>query len=434
MIDLYSRLIRHSGNQNLFRVIEMSVAAIVNERPFHIQAEGPRGTGKTTIMRAARALLPPITRIKDCLYNCHPAVPHCPAHRNLSQEAIAALGVEQVPRPFLEISQAAKLGTVVGSIDLAKLTSPADQLAALLPGTIPRAHRGIIFIDEINRLADTAPELADVLLDVMGTRPGRVQIEEPGLPVAELPVAVSIWAASNPDEDPGPLRRIRKQLSDRFDVAVTMGRPDNFRTVAAILAGQTHETQETEVLSTANLPLSGRLEDIEVSQEVRELLGKIYLEFGLESLRSITAMETAACLTAMLDGRTAAGITDLAQIAPLVLAHRVSPDDLVAIQSYLYTMLYGQDSMAARKKIPPSLMERLCPANLWAAVITRAVILMNKRGGLPGRTGKGAAGEQETARIVDPLNTTIVAPPKPAVPLARLPDEQLVTRSRKPHG
>lgn len=71
----YDRLIRHRGNKDLFRVVKMSVAALLSDRPFHIQAEGLRGTGKTTIMRAAQVLLSPVKRIKSCRYNCDPAQP-----------------------------------------------------------------------------------------------------------------------------------------------------------------------------------------------------------------------------------------------------------------------------------------------------------------------------------------------------------------------
>ena len=199
----YNQLIRHSGNNDLFRAVEMSIVALSNGIPLHIHAEGLRGTGKTTIMRSIKELLPPILRIKNCIYNCNPDLPHCPEHHHLSPQEITSIGTEVVPCPFLEISHAAKIGTVVGSIDLSKLTS-VQAIAAILPGTIPQAYRGIIFIDEINRLADASPELADVLLDVMGTKPGHIQIEEVGLPIVELPVSVTIWAASNPDEEPGP--------------------------------------------------------------------------------------------------------------------------------------------------------------------------------------------------------------------------------------
>lgn len=434
MMNLYYRLIRHNGNQDLFRAVEMSVAALLHERPFHIQAEGLRGTGKTTIMRAARELLPPITRIKGCLYNCHPAMPHCPFHRRLSQEEIALLGTEEIPRPFLEISQAAKLGTVVGSIDLAKLTNPANPLAALLPGTIPQAHRGIIFIDEINRLADTAPELADVLLDVMGTRPGRVQIEEPGLPVVELPVTVSIWAASNPDEDPGPLSRIRKQLADRFDVTVVMGRPDNCQDVVDILAGKSREQPVAGNIGQ----LSGSLDAVKVSPELRLILGKIYLDFGLESLRSVAAMETASCLAALLAGRSTAGIAELTQVAPLALAHRVNAGTIDAIMGYLNSLTGGQESGQApvATGADQGAFREIAPwVAWWLACKRRLTAWLQSLPHLPAAGISGdAQGGEGNARIVDPLKTTIIAPPKPALPISQLPDEQLVTREPKQHG
>jgi magnesium chelatase subunit I len=116
----------------------------------------------------------------------------------------------------------------------------------VLPGTLPRAHRGIVFVDEINRLADTSPALVDVLLDAMGTKPGRVQIEETGLQSVELPLSVSVWAASNPDEEPGPLQEIRRQLSDRFDFVVRIERPDRADTVRAIINAGSRRAFETQ--------------------------------------------------------------------------------------------------------------------------------------------------------------------------------------------
>lgn len=428
----YYRLIRHSGNRDLFQGVEMAAAALLQGRSFHIQVEGLRGTGKTTIMRAARELLRPITRIKGCLYNCDPAAPHCPFHRALTSAEVAALGTEQVARPFLEISQAAKLGTVVGSIDLAKLTDTSNPAAALLPGTIPQAHRGIIFIDEINRLADTAPELADVLLDVMGTKPGRVQLEEPGLPVVELPLTVSVWAASNPDEEPGPLSRIRKQLADRFDITVAMGRPESYQAVAAILA----DNPGGELPADHVCRLTGRLDEVKVSPQLRELLGRLYVDFRLESLRAVAAMENAASLAALLAGRSAAGLQELREVAPLALAHRVSPETLAAIMEYLNGLLGSQagETIPAADCTTEMTPRRLSRgAALWARLKQRLAALLPGKIRLPSGGG-GRRGGAGTARIVDPLDTTIIAPPQPAVPLTRLPDEQLVTRETKPHA
>ena len=205
----WSNVIFHSGNEELKLFINIGILAAKYGIPIHFHVEGVRGTGKTTLIRAAKTRLPQVARIQDCKYNCIPFEPHCPDHSEKGDYM-----TEIADMPFLEISHSAKIGTVVGSIDLDKLTAAESPAAALLPGTLPRANRGIVFVDEINRLADTSPGLVDVLLDAMGTKPGRVQIEETGLSTVEMPLNVSVWAASNPDEEPGPLQEIRRQLAE----------------------------------------------------------------------------------------------------------------------------------------------------------------------------------------------------------------------------
>jgi len=340
-------LVRHPGNDGLFRAIEMSLLATVAGQPLHFHAEGLRGTGKTTIMRAVRRVLPRIRRIKGCLYNCDPAFPHCPQHRSLSPEAVAQAGNEWVPMPFLEISHSAKVGTVVGSIDLARLVSPTQPEAALLPGTIPQAHRGILFVDEINRLAETAPELADVLLDVMGTKPGRVQIEETGLPAVELPVQVTVWAASNPDEDPGPLEDVRRQLSDRFDFVIYTDRPGDSAVVEQILAtasGPWHRPLTPAAETGAELfrsRLAARLPSlrcVQIPRAVSQQVAEIYSRFHVESLRAVQAMQYGMRLVACMEQREEVTMEDLARIAPLALRHRVDPDVIKKVTAHLSSL------------------------------------------------------------------------------------------------
>lgn len=346
----YQELVRHEGNDWLFRAIEMSVLATQNGFPLHLHAEGLRGTGKTTIIRTARHFLPRIKRIKGCLYNCDPAAPHCPLHRTWSEGEVAQVGTEEIPVPFLEISHSAKVGTVVGSIDLGKLTDRNFPQAALLPGTIAQAHRGILFVDEINRLAETSPELADVLLSVMGTKPGKLQIEETGLPVVEIPVSVSVWAASNPDEDPGPLEDIRRQLSDRFDLTVAMNRPVRLETVLDILQSHDKKAARSQERGrnysfaagagglTATLP-----------QEIKELVGHIYVDFKLESLRALEALVLGSRLHAQLLGRREVGAADLAAIIPLTLRHRISLDAISEIITFVENWR-GQEGQVGGKK------------------------------------------------------------------------------------
>lgn len=343
MIPFY-KLERYEGNEALFELVMMSIVSSYVGEPLHVHAEGLRGTGKTTIMRAARDILPTIERIKGCIYNCDPAAPHCPHHKNLSAEEIKAIGVEVIPMPFLEISHSAKVGTIAGSIDLARLTDPAHPEAQLLPGIIPQAHRGIIFIDEINRLADTSPEITDILLDVMGNKPGHLQIEEAGLPVVEIPVSVSVWAASNPDEEPGPLEEIRRQLSDRFDMVCYMGRPDSLDILANMLEENSHfhkakQANEAETAAADEskneqyrndiIKWAAMYEKTDLPDFLRNFIARLYIKHNLESIRAIQAMQQGAVLHSVLKNRDKVMITDVTYMIPLVLKHRVDGDTLV---------------------------------------------------------------------------------------------------------
>ncbi|HHV16362.1 MAG TPA: magnesium chelatase [Gelria sp.] len=358
MIPFY-KLERYEGNEALFELVMMSIVSSYVGEPLHIHAEGLRGTGKTTIMRAARDILPTIERIKGCIYNCDPDAPHCPHHKNLGAEEIKAIGVEEIPMPFLEISHSAKVGTVAGSIDLAKLTDPTHPEAQLLPGIIPQAHRGIIFIDEINRLADTSPEITDILLDVMGNKPGHLQIEEAGLPVVEITVNVSVWAASNPDEDPGPLEEIRRQLSDRFDMVCYMGRPDSLDILANMLEENSHfhKVNQPDKAEMAAIDESKNeqyrnditrwaqmYEKTDLPDFLRNFIARLYIKHNLESIRAIQAMQQGAVLHSVLKNRDQVMITDVTYMIPLVLKHRVDGDTLVR-------MINDVDSRGAKDSI-----------------------------------------------------------------------------------
>jgi magnesium chelatase subunit I len=451
-MDLVLNLVRHSGNEALFRAVEISVLAACAGVPLHVHAEGLRGTGKTTLMRAVRRALPPIRRIHGCLYNCDPQAPHCPDHRELSPEAIVALGEEWVPMPFLEISHSAKVGTVVGSIDLGRLVDPSRPQAALLPGTIPQAHRGILFVDEVNRLAETAPELADILLDAMGTRPGRVQIEETGLPAVELPVQVTVWAASNPDEDPGPLEEVRRQLSDRFDLAVYADRPTDSESIERILSLAEEpvsplDEADRHRLHDQLLTALVALRSVRLASGMRGRIADLYNRYGLESLRAAQALQYGMRLLAALGARAEAGLSDLAAVAPHVLRHRVDAETLKKILAQLETWRSGEP--VVRPRLPAGVVAEQPPLdpNLPESWLSRTLTGLRKNilgaegrdPNLPPRTGalyarvgdgpgpRGLPGQAPgQPEVVDPTDLPQTAPPRLARPLGGIPPGELV--------
>lgn len=450
-MDSYSSLIRHSGNRELFLFLELAILAQNRDYPLHLHVEGLRGTGKTTIIRATRKILPPIKRIKGCLFNCDPQKPHCPQHCHMSAEEIRDLGTELIPMPFLEISASAKVGTVVGTIDLMRMTGTTRPEAALLPGTIPQAHRGIVFVDEINRLADTSPELADVLLDVMGTKPGRLQIEESGLPRLEIPIQVSVWAASNPDEDPGSLEDIRRQLSDRFDFLLEMGRPDDPRVVAAVLARGGGGKIERNLARDRNIERgfakwARLLAQVEIDEKVREVVASLYTKFNLESLRAVEALQYGTKVYIAHQGRQKAHVQDLLAVAPAVLRHRVEPVRLAEILRYLRDLSEeaGKQTAAASvaagpgKESTAGLEGAKGQAGWWQRIreqVSRQLeqLLPNRRGqkrrrpggrGGPGRSeGQSEGSSSGSSQPANPSRTPILAPPRRARPLFEIAAE-----------
>ncbi|HHV57583.1 MAG TPA: magnesium chelatase [Firmicutes bacterium] len=450
----YTSLVRHAGNEELFLFAELSILGLAKGWPVHVHVEGLRGTGKTTILRAARAILPPLTRIRGCPYNCDPLAPHCPLHAGLSREEIAALGTETIPAPFLEISHAAKIGTVVGTLDLKRLTDANHPEAALLPGTLPQAHRGVVFVDEINRLADTAPELTDILLDVMGTKPGRVQIEENGLPPVAVPLQVSVWATSNPDEDPGPLADIRRQLSDRFDFVVQMGRPGRPEEILAILnAGLTtsspwrtegQDRERTRWLTGR----AARLDRLALEGGILAQLADLYLRHHLESLRAVEALKLGALLHAAWRGAGAVEACDVAAVAAAALRHRTRAEDLRAVLAYLeqpsasegieaagVLAEKGRATRAAPMQSRPQAAEALRRTwkqgpRWWRSLQDRWRQLLGARGAGRGSGGGGQGGGprgEGGGRFPNPLDLPLVAPPRPARPLTELETEEAVT-------
>lgn len=458
----YYQIIRHEGNRRLFQALEMSMAACCNNDSLHVHAEGLRGTGKTTIMRAVQSILPPITRIKGCIYNCDPQRPHCPLHANLLPVEIAEIGEESVPRPFLEISHSAKIGTVAGSIDLTRLTNPEYPIAALLPGSLPQAHRGIIFIDEINRLADTSPEVTDILLDVMGTKPGHIQVEEAGLPTVNLPLNVTVWAASNPDEDPGSLSVVRRQLSDRFDVSLTMGRPGCYSDVLAIM-GKQHSIIDQNLSSSVAKLIACNIYDIGIDDNIKRILAEIYLDFNLESLRALEGLQKSAMLHAMINGKKDVSLDDLFEVVSLVLAHRADPSVVTAIMKYLQNM--QASSLAAQPKevavkadrIAAGIEQNKLKKNFYDIIRnflqrltaksksdkTQTASNQKQPSGKSKANGSKSSSTNNTseeknskdgfttnsaaAALADPLQTIMISPPQLARPLSQLPVEQYVS-------
>ncbi|MCG7594048.1 magnesium chelatase subunit D family protein [Mycobacterium sp. PSTR-4-N] len=108
---------------------------------------------------------------------------------------------------LVELPIGATEDRVVGSLDLQKVLRDGEH--AFSPGLLARAHRGVLYVDEVNLLHD---HLVDVLLDAAAM--GRVHVERDGVSHSHEARFVLI-GTMNPEEG-----ELRPQLLDRFGLTV----------------------------------------------------------------------------------------------------------------------------------------------------------------------------------------------------------------------
>ena len=126
---------------------------------------GDKGTAKSTAARALAAILPVQQRVPGCAFNCTAPNAHC----DVCSAATAAIAS---PVPFITLPLGATEDRVIGSLDIASALQGGKRV--FQPGLLASAHRGILYIDEVNLLAD---HLVDVLLDVAAMGVNAVQRE-----------------------------------------------------------------------------------------------------------------------------------------------------------------------------------------------------------------------------------------------------------------
>ena len=175
---------------------------------------GDRGTGKSTAVRALADLLPPIQVVKGCPYRCDPSQPAqaCPVCQTKDPKTKTA--VERQAVAVVDLPLGATEDRVVGALDLEKALS--QGIKQFSPGLLAQAHRGFLYIDEVNLLDD---HLVDLLIDVAAS--GENLVEREGLSVRH-PARFVLVGSGNPEEG-----ELRPQLLDRFGLSVQVRTPQD---------------------------------------------------------------------------------------------------------------------------------------------------------------------------------------------------------------
>ena len=276
---------------------------------------GDKGTAKSTAARALTAVLPPVERVAGCAFNCLPGQPaeQCAVCQGDAKAISASV-------PFVTLPLGATEDRVLGTLDLQRALK--GEKNALQPGLLAAAHRGILYIDEVNLLPD---HLVDVLLDVAAMGVNSVQRE--GLSVSH-PARFTLIGTMNLEEGD-----LRPQLLDRFGLMVEVVAPRDKTLRADVvrrrlayeadpLAYAAQWNDEQEALRTRIAAAQALLPQVVLSDALLDLISHLCCEFEVASLRADIVMHKTARAFAALDGRLQVTPDDVRAAAELVLPHR----------------------------------------------------------------------------------------------------------------
>jgi len=294
---------------------------------------GDKGTAKSTAARALAEILPPLLRVPGCAFNCAPDAPYeycerCNSgHMTALPNALPNAHPNPVQReaqlssvPFVTLPLGATEDRVLGTLDLEQALKGARR--AFQPGLMAAAHRGILYIDEVNLLAD---HLVDALLDAAAMGVNSVQRE--GLSVTH-PARFTLIGTMNLEEGD-----LRPQLLDRFGLMVEVTAPRDkvqrgevvrrrirFEADPAAYALQWEAPQHAlrEQLAAAQRLLP----QVELDDALLDLISHLCCEFDVASLRADIVMHKAARASAALNARLQVTPEDVRSAAELVLPHR----------------------------------------------------------------------------------------------------------------
>jgi len=293
----------------------------INPKIGGVLIRGPKGSGKSTIVRSLKDILPKIRVIKDCPFNCNPDDPSnmCPICTE-KYEGDEKPPVEEREMAVAELPLGATEDRVIGSLDVEKAIKQGIQ--ALEPGILAAANQNILYVDEVNLLPD---HIADDLLDAAAT--GWNTVEREGISVSH-PSRFIFIGTMNPEEG-----ELRPQLLDRFPLSINVQSINSVEDRVEIIKRNMQFEADPEGFTEKYGPMQ---EDLRKKiLHAREALGKVTLQDDLlktiskacldlkvDGLRpDIVIAKSASTLTALED-RTEVTLNDVLVAADLALSHR----------------------------------------------------------------------------------------------------------------
>ncbi|MGW0606932.1 VWA domain-containing protein [Streptomyces sp. NPDC002640] len=315
-----------------------------------VLVRGEKGTAKSTAARALAALLPPVGVHPQDRFSTDPADPD-----DDSPDGPFDPGTPLESRPvrLVELPVGATEDRVLGSLHLEQALSHGK--VAYEPGLLARAHRGILYADEVNLLPD---HLVDLLLDAAAT--GRVTVERDGFSM-EHAARFLLIGTMNPEEG-----ELRPQLLDRFGLTVEVAAPRDPAARAEVVRRRMAYDADPAAFTARHRPAEQalaarvaaareRLSRVTLSDAALGKIAEICAAFDVDGLRADIVTARTAVAHAAWAGRTTVTRADIRRAARLALPHRRrrNPFDAPGLDEDLLDRILGDDELPPDPPTPP---------------------------------------------------------------------------------
>ena len=293
----------------------------INPRIGGILIRGPKGSGKTTVVRGLTNILPKIKTVKNCPFNCNPHDPSnmcykCSKRYRKKQN----LPIQEKDMAVVNLPLGATEDRVIGSLDVEKAIKLGVE--ALEPGILAEANQNILYVDEINLLPD---HIADDLLDAAAT--GWNVVEREGISVSH-PSRFIFIGTMNPEEG-----ELRPQLLDRFPLSVGVEKissvKDRMEIVKRNIEFEENPEKFREKYKATQEELRDRiirarsiLPKIETPEGLLEAICQTCLDLKVDGMRPDIVISKAARTLAAFENRMKATKDDVLVASELALSHR----------------------------------------------------------------------------------------------------------------
>jgi magnesium chelatase subunit D len=298
-----------------------------------VLVRGEKGTAKSTAVRALTAVLPPVEVVAGCRFSCDPAAPdpQCPdgphpdahrpdAHRPYGAGLSEAAAGQRRPARLVELPVGATEDRLTGSLDVGRVLT--EGVTSFQPGLLAAAHRGVLYVDEVNLLHD---HLVDLLLDAAAL--GTNYVERDGVSVQHA-ARFLLVGTMNPEEG-----ELRPQLLDRFGLTVEAAAPRDPATRAEVVRRRlafdaapegfaARFAGQESAVAAAIAAARGRLPDVALGDAALERIASVCASFDVDGLRADIVIARTAAAHAAWSGRDAVTREDIRVAARLALPHR----------------------------------------------------------------------------------------------------------------